>query len=303
MAYGPPLFLPQYLFCEKNMNDNFGGLPKKYSQAKTAKVAILPIPFDKSVSWLKGAAKGPKAIIEASKQIELYDIETDTEVYKHGIFTTKPVNATSSKKLMSQTYEKTLSLLEDGKFVVSLGGDHSVTVGPLKAHKEFYKDISILHLDAHADIRDSYENNKLSHACVMARAAEMVDNIVSVGIRSMDISEKNSLKKGNTFFAHNICSTSDNKWTNDVIKKLGKKVYLSLDVDVFDTGIMPSTGTPEPGGLDWYQVTGLIKKLCQTKELIGMDVTELSPTPSNKAPDFLVAKLIYKTLSYIMSVA
>jgi len=285
------------LLCEANMFNNFGGLPKKFSQYETSKIAILPIEFDKSISWLQGAAKGPKAIIDASKQVELYDIETNTEVYTQGIFTAKSIKAESSKKMISQAYEKTISLLRDEKFIVSLGGDHSVTLGPLTAHKDFCKDISILHLDAHTDRRDSYNNNKFSHASIMARASEIVDNIVSVGIRSMDITEKPYLKQENIFLAENICC-ENNKWISNVIKNLGEKVYLSIDVDVFDTGIMPSTGTPEPGGLTWYQVIHLMQALCKKKELVGMDVVELAPTKTNKAPDFLVAKLIYKILSY-----
>jgi agmatinase len=277
--------------------NNFGGLTKKFSQYKTSKIVVLPIAFDKSASWLKGAAKGPKAIIAASQQVELYDIETDTEVYKHGIFTNQPIREQTSKKMIAKGYEKTTSLLQDKKFVVTLGGDHSVAIGPINAHSDFHKDISILHLDAHADMRDSYENNKFSHASVMARAKEKVNNIVSVGIRSMDISEKNSFKKGNLFLAEDVCCGSD-KWITQVVKKLGKKVYLTLDVDVFDSGIMPSTGTPEPGGLNWYQITKLIHAVCKTKELVGMDIVELAPNPVNKAPDFLVAKLIFKVLSY-----
>jgi agmatinase len=276
---------------------NFSGLTKKFSQYETSKIVILPIAFDKSVSWLKGAAKGPKAIITASQQVELYDIETKTEVYKHGIFTSQPIKGESSKKMITQAYEKTSYFLRDKKFVVTLGGDHSVAIGPITAHKDFYKNISILHLDAHADMRESYENNKFSHASVMARVGEKVDNIVSVGIRSMDISERSVFKRGNLFLAEDVCLHND-QWIFQVIKKLSKKVYLSLDVDVFDSGLMPSTGTPEPGGLDWYQIIRLMRAVCEKKEIIGMDVVELAPIPTNKAPDFLVAKLIYKILSY-----
>ncbi|EKE00906.1 MAG: hypothetical protein ACD_21C00255G0008 [uncultured bacterium] len=277
--------------------NNFGGLTKNFSRYENSKIVVLPIPFDKSVSWLKGAAKGPQAIIAASQQVELYDIETDTEVYKHGIFTSPPIKSASSKEMIAQAHKKTTAFLRDKKFVLSLGGDHSVAIGPIIAHSDFYKDISILHLDAHADMRESYENNKFSHASVMARAKEKVDNIVSVGIRSMDVSERSSFKSGNLFLAEDICCGSD-QWISQVVKKLGRRVYLSLDVDVFDSGIMPSTGTPEPGGLSWYQVTNLIHAVCKTKEIIGMDVVELAPNTANKAPDFLVAKLIYKILSY-----
>lgn len=279
------------------MVNNFSGLTEEFSQYKTSKVVVLPIAFDKSVSWLKGAAKGPKAIITASQQVELYDIETETEVYKHGIFTSQLIKAESSKKMIAQAYKKTSCFLQDKKFVVTLGGDHSVAIGPITAHKDFYDDISILHLDAHADMRESYENNKFSHASVMARAGEMVNNIVSVGIRSMDVSERSAFKQGNLFLAADICC-GNNCWISQVIKKLSKKVYLSLDVDVFDSGLMPSTGTPEPGGLNWYHVISLIRAVCEEKEIVGMDVVELAPISSNKAPDFLVAKLIYKILSY-----
>ncbi|MEI8054731.1 MAG: agmatinase [bacterium] len=279
------------------MSDHFAGLTKKFSQYETSKIVILPIAFDKSVSWLKGAAKGPKAIITASQQVELYDIETETEVYKHGIFTNQPIKGEISKKMIAQAYKKTSCFLRDKKFVVTLGGDHSVAIGPIIAHKDFYKNISILHLDAHADLRESYENNKFSHASVMARAREKVNNIVSVGIRSMDVSERPIFKRGNLFLAEDICC-SNNQWIFQVIKKLSGKVYLSLDVDVFDSGLIPSTGTPEPGGLNWYQVISLIRTVCKEKEIVGMDIVELAPTPTNKAPDFLVAKLIYKILSY-----
>lgn len=279
------------------MFKNFGGLTKKFSQYKTAKIAVLPIEFDKSVSWLSGAAKGPKAILAASAQVELYDIETDSEVYKYGIFTAKPIQTKSSLNMISQAYAATYKLLKDKKFVISLGGDHSVTLGPLKAHCDYYKDVSILHLDAHADRRDSYHGNKFSHASIMARASEITTKIVSVGIRSMDISEKWTLKKGQTFLAQEIYD-NEHTWINKVLKKLGKNVYLSLDVDIFDSGIMPATGTPEPGGLNFYHVIKLLKRMCQNKNLIGLDVVELAPIKNNPAPDFLVAKLIYKILSY-----
>jgi len=280
--------------------NNFLGIPKKHSQYESSKVVILPIPFDKSASWIKGAANGPKAIIEASQQLELYDIESDSEPYESGIFTAAPIEASSSKEMVDSGYKKVLSFLKDEKFVVTLGGDHSISIGPILAHSAFFKDISILHLDAHADMRDIFEGNKFSHACVMARASEQVDNIVSLGIRSMDISERPSFKKGNLFLAEDICCGKDD-WIQEVIKRLGKKVYLSLDVDVFDSGIMPATGTPQPGGLDWHQVIRLMQAVCKARELIGMDFVELAPMKNNKAPDFLVAKLIYKILSYTKS--
>lgn len=280
------------------MPENFGDLTKKFANYATAKIAVLPVPFDRSVSWQKGAAKGPEAIIAASSQVELYDIETDSEVYKKGIFTAKPINANTAKQLAQKTHAKTLELLQDNKWVVTLGGDHSISLGSIAAHQEYYKGISILHLDAHADMRDSYDQSKYSHASIMARAKELGANVVAVGIRSMDVTEKNAWKKGNLFLAADICNLAKTDWIKKVISQLGSKVYISLDVDVFDSSLMSSTGTPEPGGLNWYQVTKLLRTVCQMRQVVGCDVVELAPNNNNKAPDFLVAKLIYKLLSY-----
>ena len=279
------------------MKNNFLGIDKNFSEYENSKSVILPIPFDKTASWGKGAAEGPQAIIDASQYLELYDIESNSEPYKNGIFTADPILADSSKSMIDKGYEKTLSFLKDDKFVITLGGDHSISIGPIFAHEEFLKDISILHFDAHTDMRDIYEDNKFSHACAMARVKEKVKNIVSVGIRSMDKSEMPNLKKENLFLASDICCSSDN-WIEKIINRLGEKVYISFDLDAFDPSIMPSTGTPEPGGLGWYQVINLIEAVCKKCNLIGMDIVELAPIENNKAPNFLVAKLIYKILSY-----
>ncbi len=288
---------------------NFGGLPKEFSDYKKAKIAVLPIPFDKTSSWQKGADKGPRAMIDASRNVELYDIETKSEVYKKGIFTDKPVKAATSVLMVKKAYERTLELLNDGKFVVALGGEHSVSVGVIKAFAKKFKDLSVLHLDAHSDRRDSYEGDKLSHASAMARAEEIIKDVVpsaeetakdviSVGIRSMDSSELKSIKQDKIFYAEEIRKSKD--WIKKATDKLSKNVYITIDLDVFDPSIMPSTGTPEPGGLDWYQVIDLLKEVSLRKNIVGFDVVELMPT-ANKAPDFLAAKLIYKLLSYKFS--
>ncbi len=274
---------------------NFSGLTDKFSNYENSKIAVLPIPFDKTSSWITGSNRGPKAIIEASMNMELYDIETDSEVYKNGIFTSNEILSDSSEDMIKSVYNRVMELIKDGKFVVSLGGEHSISFPVIKAHHETYQDISILHLDAHSDMRDEYLGNKYSHACVMARVKEMTDNIVSVGIRSMDSSELDNTIKDNTFFAADIYNSE--KWIEKAIDKTGKNVYISLDLDVFDPAVLPSTGTPEPGGLDWYTVTKLLKEVCKNRNLIGFDVVELCPT-ENKASDFLAAKLIYKLLSY-----
>lgn len=296
---------------------NFGGLTAEYTNYIKAKIVVLPIPFDKTTTWGKGSDKGPKAMIEASMNMELYDIPTDSEVFLKGIFTAKDIKAPTPETMVKKAYEKVKEFLADNKFVVSLGGEHSVSVGPIKAYAEKFKNLSVLHLDAHSDRREEYDGSKLSHACAMARAEEIINpapfkkggrikdvvpsaeevakSVVSVGIRSMDSSELKNIKKDKIFYAEEIRKSKN--WIKEATNKLSKNVYVTIDLDVFDSSIMPSTGTPEPGGMDWYQVIDLLKKVSQNKNIVGFDVVELMPT-ANKAPDFLAAKLIYKLLSY-----
>ncbi|MBS3122221.1 agmatinase [Candidatus Woesearchaeota archaeon] len=293
---------------------NFGDLPKGY-YGKESPIVILPVPYDGTSTWGKGADKGPDAIIEASANMELYDIETDSEVYKKGIFTDTPVKeASSPEKMADAVYARVKEHLNNNKFVVLLGGEHSVTIGCAKAYAEHFKsngkkdanakdantnEFSVLQLDAHSDMRQEYQDSKFNHACVMARVQEMCP-IVQVGIRSMDVSEKKYLKKENVFFAKDIHANKEtaNDWIEQVVSKLGKKVYITIDLDVFDPSIMPSTGTPEPGGLWWYDVLALMKKIFENREVVGFDVVELAPNKQNKGPDFLATKLVYSMLSY-----
>ena len=277
---------------------SFCGLPGSKTDYDRASAVILPVPFDKTSTWIKGADKGPAAIIEASRYLELYDIETDSEVFRKGIFTARPVHAASSSALVKKTDSSVSGYLRDNKLVVTLGGEHSVSVGVIKAHARHYKDLSILHLDAHADSRESYEGSPYNHACVIARVREFAKNIVSVGIRSMDVSERAAIHNKKMFFAHKIHASD--KWISNAVRQLTDRVYITIDLDVFDPGIMPSTGTPEPGGLGWYQVMKLLAAVARSKRIVGFDVVELCPSNS-KAPDFLAAKLIYTLLSYIYS--
>ena len=274
----------------------FCGLSNNDSDYSRASIVILPVPFDKTSTWLKGADKGPAAIIEASRYLEFYDIETDSEVFKKGIFTAKPVQSSSSSVLIKKTDSAVSKYLKDNKLVVTLGGEHSISIGVIKSYARHYKNLSVLHLDAHADSRDSYEGSRYNHACVIARAREYTSNIVSVGIRSMDVSERSGVDRKKMFFAHEIHDSD--KWINKAVSQLTDTVYVTIDLDVFDPGIMPSTGTPEPGGLGWYQVLKLLSSVAKSKRIVGFDVVELCPSNS-KAPDFLAAKLIYTLLSYI----
>lgn len=272
----------------------FCGLPSTSAGYDAASIIVLPIPFDKTGTWMKGADKGPAALIEASQYLEFYDIETDSEVLNKGIFTASPIRAASSEALIKRTDSAVSRYLADNKFIVALGGEHSVSVGVIKAYARHYDDLSILHLDAHADSRDFYEGSRFNHACVIARAREYTKNIVSVGIRSMDVSERAGRDRKRMFFAHEIYDT--NAWIPKVVRLLSDNVYVTIDVDVFDPGIMPSTGTPEPGGLGWYQVMKLLRAVA--KQIVGFDVVELCPS-SSKAPDFLAAKLVYTLISYV----
>jgi agmatinase len=275
---------------------NFLDTSPEFSAYDKSKIVILPIPFDKTSIWLKGAAKGPEAIIEASRYLEDYDIETKSEIYRKGIFTDKPVKAATSEEMIKKVYARISHLLADGKFVVTLGGEHSVSIGPIRAHAEKFKNMSLLHLDAHSDRHDKYEGSRFNHACAIARAKESVKNVVSVGVRSMDSSELTSAKKDNIFYAHEIHGKTD--WIKKAVNALSENVYITIDLDVFEIGIMSSVGTPEPGGLSWYEVTRLLRAVAENKNIVGFDVVELCPNKHNRAPDVLAAKLVQVLLSY-----
>ena len=283
---------------KQNQNSGaFGNLEQPYCSYDSARIAILPIPYDGTSTWIKGADNGPAALLEASGNMELYDIKTDSEVYRQGIVTLEPLNCPNDpQKMTEQVFQTAKTILNDGKFVVGLGGEHSVSNGLVKAVVERFENVSVLQLDAHSDLRDEYENSPYNHACVMARIKELCP-IVQVGIRSMDVSEKKNLDLNRVLFAHEWFDHPDPlEW---ITSRLTENVYITVDLDVFDPAIMPSTGTPEPGGLWWYDVMKILSGVVAKKNVIGLDVVELCPNPSNKAPDFMAAKLIYRTLSMI----
>jgi agmatinase len=277
---------------------NFADIPSEYSNLDNAKVVVVAVPYDYTSTWIKGADKGPKAIIEASASLELYDIETDSQLYLNGIYTDVGLMESTigaPEEMIEQVRKRVLRYIEQKKFVVLIGGEHSISIGSIEAHATRYHNITVLQLDAHADLRNEYNGSKYNHACVMARVKELCP-IVQVGIRSMDSSERKFLDKDKVFFAKDIHDNRD--WFVDVVSKLSKEVYITIDLDVFDCSLMPCTGTPEPGGLFWYDVLALLKTVSENRDIVGFDVVELCPCDSNKAPDFLAAKLIYKLLSY-----
>ncbi len=277
--------------------NNFGDLPVEYTGFNVSQIVILPVPYDGTSTWGKGADKGPGAIVEASANMEVYDIETNSEVYLKGIHTAEAVTEASSPERMSdEVYERMNDLLEKDKFPVLLGGEHSVTIGSVKAFSEKVDDLSVLQIDAHTDLRDEYLGSRYNHACVMARVRELCP-YVQVGIRSMDASEKKYIQPGKIFFASEIAG-KDPEWMERVVEQLTGNVYVTIDLDGLDPAYMPSTGTPEPGGLTYYEVLNLVRKVIDKRKVVGFDVVELAPDPGNRAPDFLAAKLIYQVISY-----
>jgi agmatinase len=277
---------------------NFLDLPPKYTDYRNSKAAILSAPFDSTSTWKKGADKGPAAILEASAYVEHYDIETDSSIYTRGIHTyPKPITGKTPEELIPAIAHVVSACIADDKLPVLLGGNHTVSIGGVQGIYEQTRGFSVLQLDAHADLREEYEGSRFNHACVMARIKEFVP-IVQVGLRSMESTEKTAGDPRRMFFAHEIYQ--HNEWIKECISLLEETVYITIDLDVFDPGIMPATGTPEPGGLSWYQVLGLLKAVCREKRVIGFDVVELCPG-ENHGPIFLAAKLIYKCLSYILT--
>jgi len=277
----------------------FGAVSEEFCRYEAASIAILPVPYDGTSTWLKGSNRGPQALLDASANMELYDIETDSEVFKQGIVTLDPVPCPDDPgKMVIAVYKRAKSILEEGKFIVGLGGEHTISVGLVRAVAEKFPDLSVLQLDAHADIRDKYEGSRYNHACVMSRIGEICP-YVQVGIRSMDSAELERLNRDRTFFAHELLNSSN--VTHKMLKALTQNVYITIDLDVLDPSIMPSTGTPEPGGLDWYTLIELIESVIREKDVTGMDITELLPNPANRTPDFMAAKLVYRVLSMIFA--
>lgn len=276
----------------------FGGLPDEFSELSSSSIVVLPVAFDKTTTYAQGTDRGPAALIEASRNLELFDIETQSEVFRHGIYTAPEIAAETSEDMLAQTYEKTLSYLLQNKFVATLGGEHAISAAPIRAYADHFGKISVLQFDAHADLIPAYQGNPLSHASVMMRVREMdkIERCVSAGIRSMSSEEREAIESENTFYAHEI--HSDEAWIEKLIDRLIDPIYITFDLDVFDSSLMPSTGTPEPGGLFWHQAIKALREVAKHRRIIGFDIVELCPLPHLKAPDFLAAKLLYKMLSF-----
>jgi len=283
--------------------ENFGGLPEEHSQYETSRAVIFPVPLERTTSYEHGTRNGPTAILAASRNMELYDDELEVEPYKEiGIHTLPPIDTADGTldEVITEIFTAQCGLLEDEKFTVALGGEHSLTPPLVSATAKKYKDLSVLQIDAHADLRDEYQGNPASHACAMRRVVEVCP-AVQVGIRSLSVEEAQAIPHLRTsiYWAKDVVRAPLKSWIAKVLSDLSPNVYLSIDLDGFDPAFVPATGTPEPGGLDWMQVTSLIRAVADHKQIVGMDVVELLPQPGDHASDFLAAKLVYKCLGYI----
>ena len=273
---------------------NYAGIPDKYARLDDAKVVLIPVPYDGTSTWGKGADKGPDAFLEASENMELFDIETRTEVYKKGVYLAPPVTENSSPEKMVEAVHKTVkNYIKQEKFVTIFGGEHSISIGTIRAFNESFEDLTVVQLDAHADLRPEYDGTTCNHACAVHEASKTT-NLLQVGIRSMDVSELDHMDENQVYWAHDLYED----WMDDAIGQMTPNVFITIDLDAFDPSILPSTGTPEPGGMFWYETLEFLKLMFKKKNVVGFDIVELKPNEKERSSDFLAAKLYYKMLSY-----
>ena len=281
--------------------DNFLGLPPQQSDHRLARYAILPVPYDGTVTFQPGTRLGPRAVIAASQQVELFDEEYGREFVDRGIATLPPLESVSAgpAEMVKETYHAARRVVRDGKFLISLGGEHSITSGLVRAVLERHKKLSVLQIDAHADLRDSYQGSPYSHACVMRRVLEMGVPFIAVGVRSYSLEEHRFMKKRKIVPITPRRIREDPDWIVDVVDLLSERVYVTIDIDGFDPAYAPGTGTPEPGGMDWFQVCDLLKATALNRTIVAADVVEVAPLPGSAQTEFLAARLIYKLIAHI----
>jgi agmatinase len=284
---------------EKVTLGEFGGTTPTTSDFDSARVAILPIPLDRTTSYVPGTRTGPHEILVASSHLELWDEETQTDVHSIGIVTLPEMEFpfAGMDEVMAEIRRVAAELVNRGKFPVILGGEHSITPPVVGAVAAKHKGLSVLQLDAHADLRSSFMGTPHNHACAMRRTLEHAP-VTQVGIRSLSSEEAADIPSLKTKVFYDFNMRQDAAWIDRVVDSLSDKVYLTIDVDGFDPAIMPSTGTPEPGGLSWSEGLSLLRRVIERREVVGCDIVELCPMPGNAAPNFLCAKLLYKILSY-----
>jgi len=283
-------FLPQRVFA---------GLEPPYSDLQQAKAVILPVPYDSTSEWRSGSRHGPQAIIDASEYLELYDLELDREIYKVGISTLPRVEPSlgSPQDMIDRVYQVVGDLVRKGKFVVLLGGEHSLALGAVRAFQEAFPTLSVLQLDAHADLRDEYLGTKYGQACVMRRIFDVCP-ICQVGVRSLSWEEKQFSTEKNLRALYMSELASNTASIDRIMKSLSQDVYITIDVDVLDPSVMPAVGTPEPDGMSWRQILDIVESVALHKHVVGFDLMEFCPAEGSSSCAFLLAKLAYKLIGY-----
>lgn len=278
---------------------SFGGIEEKYSGYDSAAILLQSLPYDGTSTWGKGADKSFGIFIEASENMELYDTETDSEVYKRGIHVMPEISLDPApEKMVLQCHNAAAQMIRSGKFPTFMGGEHSVSIGIIRAFYEAHDNLTVLQLDAHSDLRPEYMGTPFNHACAVHEASKHT-NLIQVGIRSMDVVEKPFLNRDKVYFAEDIYR--GDSWMQESIDKMGSPVYITLDLDVLDPSVMPATGTPEPGGLDWKTITKYLRMVFAQREVVGFDIVEFAPIEGLMHPGFFISKLYYKMLSYKFS--
>ena len=284
----------------------FGGIPDKYSTWDDASFAIIPFPVDLTASYVSGSRNGPRAILDASQHMELFDEETKLAPYREGIFTAADVarEAEGAEATLGEVEKRVSATLKAGKFPILLGGEHTGTIGVVNALRKKYDDLTVIYFDAHADLRDEYLGSKLNHACVARRIVDTGTNLIQVGIRSMSEEEDRFLRKTEEVKIFYAGEVRDNlaEVTKGIVGNLKGNVYISIDLDVFDPGIMPAVGTPEPGGLTWYDAIDILRDVMQSGcNVVGCDIMELAPIAGIVAPEYMAARLAYRLMGWILA--
>ncbi len=281
--------------------DNFLGLDARHSDYRRARFAVLPIPYEATTTFGPGTRDGPRAIISASQQVELYDEELKRDATPAGIAMLPPLepDVRGPHAMQRAVYAAARRVVRDGKFLITLGGEHSITAGLVRAVRARHRDLSVLQIDAHADLRDSYQGSPHSHACVMRRVHDLGVPAVGVGIRNCAAAEARFIRSADKLIIDGRTCHESTTWIDVAVNALSPHVYVTIDIDGFDPAYAPGTGTPEPGGLDWYQVTGLLAKVARRQSIVAADVVEVRPLPPGNVTDFLAAKLIYRLIGLV----
>lgn len=282
---------------------NFLCLSRKLAAYESARYAVLPIPYDASVSWRGGTKYGPSAVIAASEHMENYDDELDADYHDVGITTLEPIepDVSGPEAMIKRVEQAAGKILADGKTLIGLGGEHSVSLGLFRAVQKRHKKVSVLQIDAHTDMRQEYQSSPFSHACVMRRIAETGAKVAGVAVRSVSAEEWKFIKSRpeQILEVTGFQVAQDDNWLDRILDFLGDEVYVTIDIDGFDPSVAPGTGTPEPGGLDWFQGCSLLRAVAEEKRIVGADVVEISPIAGQTVTEHLGARLIYKMICYM----